>query len=205
MDLLNMLSGLMTDSSSIDALSQKTGTDSAETKGIVDAALPMLVGALKKNTSSEEGANSLLGALKQHTNTSSLKDQIAEADSEDGGKIIKHILGDDQSSALASISEKTGAGTEKISSLLSNLAPSLLSSLSAVTSASAKKSDDSDSGLGLSSLLGILGGGSSQSESSGGLGSLLGGLGGLFGGKDSDSNDKDSDSPLLGMLKSFLK
>ena len=204
MDLLSMLSGIMTDSSSIDALSQKTGTDSSQTKGIVEAALPMLVGALNKNASSEDGANSLLGALKQHTNTSSLKDQIANADSEDGGKIIKHILGDEQKNALASISEKTGAGTEKISSLLSNLAPSLLSSLSAVTSAASKKSDSSDSGLGISSLMGLLGGGSAKSESSGGLGSLLGGLGGLFGG-GSDADEKEDDNPLMGMLKSFLK
>ena len=203
MDLLNMLSGLMTDSSSIDALSQKTGTDSSQTKGIVEAALPMLIGALNKNASSEEGANSLMGALKQHTNTSSIKDQIANADSEDGGKIIKHILGDEQKNALASISEKTGAGADKISSLLSNMAPSLLSSLSAVTSASSRKT--SDSGSGLSSLLGILGGGSDKSESAGGLGSLLGGLGGLFGGgSDADKKD-DDDSPLMGMLKSFLK
>ncbi|MBQ9031381.1 MAG: DUF937 domain-containing protein [Parasporobacterium sp.] len=202
MDLLNMLSGLMTDSSSIDALSQKAGTDSTQTKGIVETALPMLVGALKNNASSESGAASLLGALKQHTNTASIKDQIANADAEDGGKIIQHILGDDQISVLQSISDKTGAETSQISSLLSNLAPGLMSSLFAATSASgSKKSSEQSDGLGLTSLLGLFGGGDSKSESSGGLGSLLGGL---FGGGSKDE-DSSSESPLMGVLKSFLK
>jgi len=199
MDLLSMLSGLMTDSSSIDALAEKTGTDSANAKGIVDAALPMLVDALHKNTSSEDGANSLLGALKQHTDTASIKDQIANADAEDGGKIIKHILGDDQNSALESIAEKTGAGTDQVSSLLSNLAPGLMSSLSAVTSANTQKADGAGSGFDLSGLLGLFSGNDSSSGQSSGLGSLLGGL---FGG---GSGSGDNESPLMGMLKSFLK
>ena len=136
MDLLNMLSGLFTDSSSVNALSAKTGTDSSQTKGILDVALPMLFGALKNNISSESGASSLLGALQQHTSTASLKDQIASADTEDGSKIIQHILGNNQSAVLQSISEKTGSDTSQVSNLLSSLAPGLMSSLSAVTSAS---------------------------------------------------------------------
>lgn len=135
MDLLNILSGLMTQSSSIDALSAKSGTDSNQTKGILSAALPMLLGALTKNASSESGAASLLGALKQHTNTASMKEQIEKADAEDGGKIIQHILGSNQKDVIQSISEKTGANTEQIRKLLSNMAPGMMSGISAATSA----------------------------------------------------------------------
>ena len=84
MNLLNMLMGSMTSSSSVEALSGKTGTSSSLTSSLVSAALPMLLGALTNNASSESGAQSLLGALTQHTDTSSMADQLANADSEDG-------------------------------------------------------------------------------------------------------------------------
>lgn len=216
MDLLNMLSGLMTSSSSIDALSKKTGTDSSETAGIMDAALPMLLSALGKNASSEAGASSLLGALKQHSDTSAIEDQIAKADAEDGSKIIKHIFGDEESSVVKTISEKTGAGTDKITNLLSNAAPSLMSGLSAVTSQASKKTaaakaenkteakeEENSGGLDLSGLLGIFGGSDSKEES-GGLGGLLGGLGDLFGGSSDKDDDNDSGSSLLGVLKKLF-
>ena len=86
MDLLNMITGLLTSNSSVDALSAKTGTDSSQTKGILSAALPMLFGALTDNASSEAGANSLLGALSQHINTARIEEQISNADAEDGSK-----------------------------------------------------------------------------------------------------------------------
>lgn len=139
MDLLNMLTGLMTSSSSVDALSTKTGTDSGQAKSIISTALPMLLSALTDNASSEGGASSLLGALSQHTNTASMAEQISTADTEDGGKIISHILGDRKSSVLQQISEKTGADTEQVSKLLSNIAPGMLSGISAVTAAAKKQ------------------------------------------------------------------
>ena len=148
MDLLSMFSGLFTQSSSVDALSEKSGTDSTQTKGILETALPMLFSALTSNASSESGASSLLGALQQHTNTDSIENQIKDADAEDGSKIIAHILGSKQSDVVQAISEKTGATANQVSSLLSNMAPSMMSGLSAVasatkkTAASAKKAAD---------------------------------------------------------------
>ena len=139
MDLLNMLTSLMTSSSSVDALSTKTGTDSDQTKSILGTALPMLFSALTNNASSEDGASSLLGALQQHTNTASMAEQIKAADTEDGGKIISHILGDKKTSVVQEISEKTGAKEEQVSSLLSNIAPGLMSGISAVTTAAKKQ------------------------------------------------------------------
>ena len=138
MDLLNILSGLFTQSSSIDALSEKSGTDSSQTKGILETALPMLLNALTSNASSESGATSLLGALQQHTNTSSMAEQITNADTEDGNKIIGHILGDKKTDVIQTISEKTGADTKQVSNLLSSIAPGMMSGLSAVASAAQK-------------------------------------------------------------------
>ena len=210
MDLLNMLSGVLTSSSSIDALSSKTGTDSSQTKSIVSSALPMLLNALTDNASSEDGAASLSGALKQHTSTAKIADQIANADSEDGSKIIQHILGGNQQSTVDSIAKKTGADTSQISSLLSNIAPALMSGVSAAASASSKQTEEKSSGFDLSGLLGMFGGSDSDSEekSSGGLGGILGGLGSLFGGSSdnkSDDSDSNAGSSLLGLLGSFMK
>ena len=251
MDLLNMITGLLTSNSSVDALSAKTGTDSSQTKGILSAALPMLFGALTDNASSEAGASSLLGALSQHTNTARIEEQISNADAEDGSKIIAHILGKKQSEVVKAISAKTGSDEKQVSALLSNVAPGMMSTISAAATAAkaqqkkaikvgqaaikvdsaaraqkaaVKAAEDAKAakdaaiakaaeakasgekaaaGLDLTGLLGgLLGGGSSKEESSGGLGSLLGGL--LGGGSDSKEDDA-ADNPLLGMLKTFLK
>ena len=206
MNLLSLLlSSLLTDSS-VSALAKKTGLSAAALKKLIPLAVPLLLKFLTSNASSESGALSLLGALSQHTNQKTLSDQIDEADTEDGGKIIGHIFGNqsdvvtnrlaqqsgmserDVSSALAS-----GMSERDVSSALAGIAPALMSGLSAAnhTVSAAPKVDLSD-GIDLSDLLGMFAGAQSvqqvpQGQSYGGglLSGLLGGsssgLGDLFG------------------------
>ena len=205
MDLLNMLTGLMTSSSSVDTVSQKTGNDSGQTKDIISTALPMLLGALTNNASSDEGANSLMSALQQHTSTASIKDQLADADEEDGSKIIGHILGDKTAEIVDQITKKTGTTSSQVTQTLSNIAPSMLSSISAATGAAKKETEEKEgSGLDISNLLGLLGGGDVKEEGSGILGSLLGGLGGILGG-GSDGDDDKSGGGILDAITSIFK
>jgi len=163
MDLLNMLMGSMTSDASVDALSGKTGTSSEQTSSLITAALPMLLGALTNNASSEDGAQSLLGALSQHTDTAAMPQQLQNADAEDGEKIIEHILGGDMSSVIQSLSGQTGASTDQVSSLLSNMAPAMMSGVSAATTSANEQSDKE--ALDFTSLLGgFLGGGSANAS-----------------------------------------
>ena len=191
MNLLSLLlKSLLTDAS-VSALAKKTGLNAGSLKKLIPLAVPLLLKFLTSNASSESGALSLLGALSQHTNQKTLSDQIDEADTEDGGKIIGHILGSQSEAVTGQLARQAGMSERDVSSALAGLAPALMSGLSAATNSisSAPKVDLSD-GFDLSDLMGMFAGAQQaqqvQAQPSGGLLSgLLGGsgsgLGDLFG------------------------
>lgn len=179
MDLLQLLLGTLTSKSSVKSVSKKTGVSSGLVSKLLIAAIPLLIKYMTQNASKKEGALSLLGALGQHKDTTATAQQIANADTTDGAKIISKILGGDEKQVVSSLAKETGVTKNQASNILSTIAPSLLSGLSAATT-SASKVDLSD-GLDLSDVMGLLSGASStqkkQSSSLGGnlLGALLGG------------------------------
>ena len=185
MNLLGILLKAMLTDGALKALAKKTGLNSKQLKKILPLALPLLLKMLTKNASEKDGALSLLGALTQHTSKKTMAQQIEEADQDDGAKIIGHILGKDSQSSLLSLSSQSGLSQQEVSSVLSGIAPALLSGLSAAaTSAgsSAGKVDLSD-GLDLSDVVAMLGGAKPEPA---GL------LGGLFGKKKPAKEEKDA-------------
>ncbi len=185
MNLLGILLKAMLSEGALKALAKKTGLNSKQLKKILPLALPLLLKMLTKNASEKDGALSLLGALTQHTSKKTMAQQIEEADQDDGAKIIGHILGKDSQSSLMSLSSQSGLSQKEVSSVLSGIAPALLSGLSAATSSagsSAGKVDLSD-GLDLSDVVAMLGGAKPEPA---GL------LGGLFGKKKPAKEEKDA-------------
>ena len=205
MDLLSMLMGSMTSGDSVNAMSQKTGASSKQIKMLIALALPILIKYLTKNASSQSGAQSLLGALTQHTNKKSMADQIADADEEDGKKILNHILGQNSGSVASDLAGQTGLSGDQVMQILGNMAPSMMSGLSAATNAGAQQ--QADSGFDFTDLLGMFGGKPAQSQSSGIPG--LGLLGSLLGGGSAQVPDEKDDNlngtALLGTLMSLMK
>lgn len=207
MNLLSVLLKTLMADGAISALAKKTGIGGAALKKLLPLAIPLLLKAMTNNVSSQSGVQSLLGALTQHTSTKSMPEQIAEADQEDGSKILGHILGGNAASELNGLAAQTGLSANEVGSALSGIAPALLSGLSAATSSSgaAGKVDLSD-GLDLGDVMAMLGGGQSAAPAGGLLGSLLGGgqsnassgglLSSLLGGGQSNA----SSGGLLGSL-----
>lgn len=220
MNLLNLLlKSLLTDSS-VSALAKKTGLSSGMLKKLLPLAIPLLIKFMTNNASSQSGALSLLGALTQHQSTKTLAEQIDEADTDDGRKIVGHIFGKQSDAAISSLAQQSGLGTQEVSSALAGIAPALLSGLSAATSSasSAPKVDLSD-GLDLSDLMGMFAGAQAaaqpaQSSAGGLLSGLLsgtsGGLGGgllgsLFGASPAQADDDSSvnGTQLLSLLSAL--
>ena len=144
MDLVKMLLNNMTSESSLDALKGRSGGSTDSIENAVKSAIPTLVGSMTKNASSEDGAKSLLGALSQHTDTSPVSSQIKNADEIDGSKILGKILGGDKDDFIREISKSSGLELGQTKSVLSSIAPAVLSSLSAATSSSDKKEKEID-------------------------------------------------------------
>ena len=188
MDLLNMLLSSFTSDNSVNALSGKTGIDKSKITSLIMMALPLIILALTKNASSSNGASSLLGALTQHTSRDAIDRQIADADTADGEAILNHILGDDAASVTSGLAAQTGLTNEQVTGTLNNVAPAILSELSAATTQVQKKGGvDLSDGLDFSDLMGMFSGIQSvQSQSSQGGGLLSGLVGTLFGGKQEE-------------------
>ena len=229
MNLLQLLLGSLTSNDSVNSVSKKTGVSSKMTSKLLMMAVPLLISYMTKNASKKEGATSLLGALMQHNSKDTVSEQIATADSTDGAKIIGHILGKDQDSVISSLAKESGATVSEVNSILNNIAPALLNSLSTATTATATKpqtaSFDLSDGIDLSDIAGLLNGGTSsntqQNAAAGLLSSLLGGntgkqstseltslFGSLLGGTQTtaQNNAKAADgTELLSLLTSLMK
>lgn len=167
MNLLNMLNSALTSSAALHALSEKTGLSEKQLAAIIAVALPILIKYLTGNASSQGGANSLMEALGQHQNNQPVAQQLQEADVDDGMAILGHILGNNQESVLGEMSNQTGVDPQSIISVLGNIAPFLLSGLSATAnSANAQQASgvDLSDGFDLGDLMGILGTAASASS-----------------------------------------
>lgn len=185
MNLLGILLKALLSEGALKALAKKTGLNSKQLKKVLPLAVPLLLKMLTKNASDKDGALSLLGALTQHTSKKTMAQQIEEADTDDGAKIIGHILGKESQSSLLSLSGQSGLSQQEVSSVLSGIAPALLSGLSAATASagsSAGKVDLSD-GLDLSDVVAMLGGAKPEPVSL---------LGSLFGKKPAKEEQKDA-------------
>ena len=171
MDLLNMLLSSFTSDNSVNALSGKTGIDKSKITSLIMMALPLII-----------------KALTQHTSRDAIDRQIADADTADGEAILNHILGDDAASVTSGLAAQTGLTNEQVTGTLNNVAPAILSELSAATTQVQKKGGvDLSDGLDFSDLMGMFSGiQSAQSQSSQGGGLLSGLVGTLFGGKQEE-------------------
>lgn len=199
MNLLSILLKTLLSDGALSVLGKKTGLNAKQLKKLIPLAIPVLIKFLTKNASSQSGALSLLGALTQHTSQKTMVEQLDEADEEDGGKIIGHILGNESAGTIASLAGQSGLSETEVQKALGGMAPALLSSLSAATNtASAGKAAgkvDLSDGLDLSEVMTLLGG-KSQSSGLGGL------LGGLFGGKQ-EQDSKANGMELLSLLSAL--
>lgn len=172
----------------INGISQKVGTSESETKSVVDEGIPVLLGMLKQNSSTEQGGAGIWDALKQHDG--SVLDNISgffgnsSSNSEEGNKILGHILGGNKNTVENAISKKSGVDLSSVQKILPLLAPLVMGYLGK----NAKNKGGNDLGGILGGLLGggsgggsdilssVLGGLTGGNQKGGGLGGMLGGL-----------------------------
>lgn len=190
----------------IGGVSSQTGQSKGKTGDVLSMALPVLMGAMKKNTATPEGAQGLMGALSGKHDGSILDNLgdlfqggVDQSVMDDGAGILGHVLGGRQSKVENALSQKSGVDAGAVSQILKVAAPILMGYLGK-QSRQNKVNDAS----GLGGLLGsVLGNQPQQNQSlitslldADGDGSVIddvagmvlgsnkkkGGLGGLLGG-----------------------
>ncbi len=163
MDLLNSDLGKQI----ISSVSGNAGTSEGETSSVLASVLPALVGGMMNNAQTPEGQGGLLGALlggKHGGLLDNLSGMLGGDVQEDGGKILGHVLGDNQEVVQNQVSQNTGISSDKIAMIMKIAAPILMAYLAKKAQSSGLDANgQTPSGDGLSDILGgLLGGGQSQ-------------------------------------------
>ncbi len=144
----------------IDQLSQQLGgADKQKTAVAASGVVSTLMGAMARNASTPEGAQSLNQALERDHDGSILDDLMGMVGNQgasagannrmlDGSGILGHVLGQRQKPATDVISKMSGLDSGQVGSLMTILAPVVMGMLGRK-----KRQDNLDSG-GISDLLG---------------------------------------------------
>ena len=174
LDLLNSNLGKQI----IGGISQETNQPADKTASVVTMAMPILLGAMKRNASNESGAANLMNALNSKHDGSILDNLgglfgggVNEEVKQDGLGILGHVLGGSQDNAVRALSQKSGLDTNSVMQILQVAAPILLGYLGKQKQ---QKNVNSDSGIG-DLLGGLMGGGKKQPEQQSMIESLLDG------------------------------
>ena len=203
--LLDLLGGPM-GKQLIQGVSEQTGQPADKTADVLGMAMPLLLGAMKKNASDPQGASGLMNALSSKHSGSILDNLgglfqggVNDSVLQDGAGILGHVLGNKQPVVENALSQKSGLDAGTVAQILKIAAPIVMGYLGR-QKAQSNVSDAS----GLNTLLGsMLGGQPKQNQSlitslidADGDGSVLddvagmvmgtskkkGGLGGMLGG-----------------------
>jgi hypothetical protein len=134
-------------------------------KSALGMALPMLMGAIKKNTDSPEGAEKLNSELEKEKHNGSVLDNIGMDSLSglmgEGSGILSHVLGGSQSKVASAVGLAIGMDASKVEKLLQMAAPVIMGILG-----KQKRKDNVNSGGGISDLVGsVLGSNSSHDQS----------------------------------------
>ncbi len=116
----------------VDQIGRQLGTDRSATGQAISAALPLLLSALARNASSNDGAGALHSALvKDHDGSilDGLGSFLGQGDTSPGAAILKHVLGGRQSRVEQGLGQATGLDAGQIGGLLATLAPVVLGAL----------------------------------------------------------------------------
>jgi len=168
--ILEML-GSQLGGGAIDQIASAVGGNRQQVGTVVSGALPILMGALAKNSSSSSGAAGLAGALDRDHDGSILDDVagfLGGGGGAPGQAILGHMLGGRQPTVEQSLAKSSGLNIGQIGQILAMLAPLVMGMLG---------KQKRQSGLDIGGLAAMLGGERQQMEKKeSGLGGLLGSL-----------------------------
>ena len=145
--------------------SEEVNESPDKVKSALGMALPMIMGAMKKNAESPEGAEDLKKELEKEKHDGSILEKLGVGGISglmgEGSGILKHVLGGSQSKVASAVGSAIGMDASKVSKLLEMAAPVIMGILG-----KQKRKDNIDSGGGISSLVGsVLGTNSSHDQS----------------------------------------
>ena len=210
LDLLNSPMG----KTLVNGAASQLGMDSNKAGSAIQSALPLILGAMKNNASTPEGAQGLLGALSNEKHSGGILDnlgsilggnQIDDDVLQDGAGILGHVFGGKEQNVASAVSKSNGIDMGQAMNILKVAAPFIMGYLGKQTRAQGVQDQN-----GIGDLLGgMLGGKSEQSTSminrlldADGDGSVIDDVAGMLMGAAGKQNS--GGGGILGTLMGFL-
>ncbi len=154
----------------INGTSQQLGQDKAKTTSALNAALPLLLGAMKNNAKTPEGATGLLSALGNEKHGGGILDNLGdilggnsidEDVMQDGAGILRHVFNGKEQNIASAVGKSSGLDAGSAMNTLKVAAPVLMGLLG---KESRQQNVADQNGIG-DLLGGLLGGEGQQQES----------------------------------------
>lgn len=183
MTQLNDLLSQLTKSSVVKTMGKQVAAQPDQVKQLIQLGLPTLLQAMNQNASTPQGAKALSKALDDHKEdpVSNISAFLKNVDTQDGAKILGHVLGSKSSGVERKLSAQTGLQPNQVNGLLTQLAPLVMGLLGQQKAQQGISTD----GIGM-----LLGGLLGNSDMLGMVSSLLD--------SDKDGDVMDDVSKLLG-------
>lgn len=156
MDMNDILK-LALNSGVIEQVSQQTGISANDAASVMQDVLPILLKGMQGQATNESTQQGFLQALSDHSkqDTADIPMFIKNVDTEDGDKIVNHLLGQEKEAVAAKAKKKSGIDTKTIIKIMAILAPLLMTKMGSA----AKESEKTAKGnIGASDVLDIVGG-----------------------------------------------
>jgi hypothetical protein len=112
------------------------GADEEKTTGVLQAALPAILGGLASNAGTRDGADSLFGALQKDHDGSILDNLggfLGQPNTDDGNGILGHVFGSTRPQVEQNIAQKSGLDLGTITKFLPVVAPIIMGFLGKMT------------------------------------------------------------------------
>lgn len=165
--LLDLLSSPM-GKQLISGVAGETGQSENKTADVLSMAMPLLLGAMKKNVSSPQGAEGLMSALSSKHDGGLLDNLgglfgggVDQSVINDGAGILGHVFGGKQANVENALSQKSGLDAGTVAQILKIAAPLVMAYLG-----KQKAQSNVNDANGLNSLLGSMLGGQPQQNQS---------------------------------------
>lgn len=142
----------------VNKIARQLGIDSSTATRAVGVAIPILISALTRNSSTQTGAASLHKALvKDHDGSifDDLGSLISNVTGSSGAGILGHIFGAEQSAVTSRVSQTAGVDSSTMSQIMQMVAPMVMGALGKTTQ---------EQGLDVSGLTELLQGEQKQAE-----------------------------------------
>lgn len=110
-------------------LANRAGVDANDFSKIATFALPLLLQGINKNNQKASGLESFNQALNDHqtrNNYDSLNQFAQNVDTEDGDKIVNHVLSGEKEEVSANLADRLGVDGQTVKRVLAILAPIVL-------------------------------------------------------------------------------